>query len=121
MPASVSPSPESGRRRRLPSSAFDPIFTKATVVPGRFLLLRIVRSPDGLTRWGFAVSRRAFRSAVDRNRIRRRLRAAGRDLEPGTPMHIVVVVRANALHTPFRHLSTDLRRLLRAGESRLNA
>ncbi|MFQ5381867.1 MAG: ribonuclease P protein component [Dehalococcoidia bacterium] len=120
MAASDSASPDRARLRPLSRSQFDPLFRRATVVPGRFLLLRVARSSDGTTRWGFAVSRRSFGSAVDRNRIRRRLRAAASHLQPSRPLHLAVVARKNALRTSYRALEEDLERLFALAERLIN-
>ena len=57
---------------------FDSVYEKGTVVRGPFFVLRIRENDLGHVRWGFAVGKRLRRRAVDRNRIRRRLREAAR-------------------------------------------
>ncbi len=61
-------------------------------------------------RFGFTVTRRTARSAVDRNRIRRRLKAAARLAAPvAAPGHdFVLIGRRAALSVPFGNLVTDL-------------
>lgn len=66
---------------------------------------------DGL-RIGFTITKRVGH-ATERNRIRRRLRAAvaqaAGDL-PARPADVVLVARRPALHAPFQTLIDDLRR-----------
>ena len=68
--------------------------------------------PAESRRVGFAVSRQ-LRGAVKRNRARRRLRAAYREVRASMAgdVELVVVARANAATRPFRELVEDMRGL----------
>ncbi|MDX2158884.1 MAG: ribonuclease P protein component [Hyphomicrobiaceae bacterium] len=69
----------------------------------------------GCPRFGFTITRKVG-GAVIRNRIRRRLKEALRQLEPGAarPDHDYVVVASRAAHDyPFAELSDALRAALR--------
>jgi ribonuclease P protein component len=73
--------------------------------------------PHGL-RLGFTITKRVGH-ATERNRIRRRLRAAlglvASDLSgdvAGLPADIVLIARRPALHAPFAALAEDLRRAI---------
>jgi ribonuclease P protein component len=68
---------------------------------------------DGPARIGFTVSRKVG-NAVERNRVRRRLREIVR-LSPGLPAghDYVLVGRRAALSVPFERISDDFRRALR--------
>jgi ribonuclease P protein component len=72
------------------------------------------RRADG-RRVGFAVSRQ-LRGAVKRNRARRRIRAAYREIraQMAPNVEVVVVARANAATRPFPELVEDMRRLAEA-------
>jgi ribonuclease P protein component len=76
----------------------------------------VVVRPNGLPvrRIGVTVGRR-FGSAVRRNRLRRRLREAARELEAELPMgiDIVCVPRSGALRAPFADIVGSLRTALR--------
>ena len=69
------------------------------------------RRADG-RRVGFAVSRQ-LRGAVKRNRARRRIQAAYREIrtQMAPNVEVVVVARANAATRPFPELVEDMRRL----------
>ncbi|MBZ8133822.1 ribonuclease P protein component [Afifella sp. IM 167] len=72
------------------------------------------------SRVGFTVSKRTARSAVVRNRIRRRLKEAFRQAEhaaAGAPTDHVVVARPDALRADFQGLVSDLARGLGRGEA----
>lgn len=64
---------------------------------------------------GFAVSRQ-LKSAVERNRVRRRLREAFRAARAAGPgrADLVVIGRPAALHEPFDALVTHMRQALAA-------
>jgi len=72
------------------------------------------RRADG-RRVGFAVSRQ-LRGAVKRNRARRRIQAAYREIrtQMAPNVEVVVVARANAATRPFPELVEDMRRLAEA-------
>ncbi|SFJ31302.1 ribonuclease P protein component [Methylobacterium brachiatum] len=79
--------------------------------------LRDPQAADGL-RLGFTITKRVGH-AVERNRIRRRLRAAVSLVAPdlpgevaGLPADIVLIARRPALTAPFETLAEDLRRAI---------
>jgi ribonuclease P protein component len=86
---------------------------KAPVVA--FVLQARKRRENGPARVGFTVSKRAG-NAVERNRIRRRLREIVRLAPPARmqPGHDYVLVgRRAALATPFERMAEDFERALR--------
>ena len=89
-----------------------------------FLVQARDRRDGAAPRIGFTVTRKTG-SAVERNRIRRRLRAAARDVLTAAGHHgfdYVLVARRPALAAPYGALVADLeqavRRLHRAGSTR---
>ena len=80
-----------------------------------FLLEMLTRGDDAPPRLGITVTKKAG-NAVERNRIRRRLREAVRvhaadDMAPGTDY--VIVGRREILGTPFAALKDELSRRIR--------
>ena len=76
-----------------------------------FLLETRRRDESGETRFGFTVTKRMAVKAVERNRIRRRLREAVRLLDPAVTLagyDHVLVGRRSALGLDFRRLADDL-------------
>jgi ribonuclease P protein component len=73
------------------------------------------READKPTRVGFAVSRQ-LRSAVQRNRARRRLREAFRVTRTAAPSHaaLVIIGRPAALTAPYETLVGQMRQALGA-------
>jgi ribonuclease P protein component len=62
----------------------------------------------GPARFGFTVTRRTARNAVDRNRIRRRLKAAAQLTAPAAGYDLVLIGRRAALSVPFGDLVAEL-------------
>lgn len=84
--------------------------------PRRAFLLQIRRrDDDGPARFGFTVSKRTATKAVERNRIRRRLKEAVRLLHPAGAERgcdYVLVGRRNGLTESFPRITADLARAL---------
>ena len=86
-----------------------------------FVLEMRGRGDDAPARFGFTVSKRAAKKAVERNRIRRRLKeavrlVAGRCAEPGRDY--VLVGRRSALTVPFAAIEADLAGALQRADPR---
>jgi ribonuclease P protein component len=105
------------RRRRLRRGReFDTAFADGSVTGGPLVAVRCRRNEAGVTRWGFAVGKRLAKNAVDRNRLRRRLREAARALDVAEGYDMVVVARAGSLEASFAVLRQALEgRLRRVG------
>ena len=91
-----------------------------------FVLETVRRGDDGPARFGFTVSKRAAKKAVERNRIRRRLKEAARLVAPerAVPGHDYVLVgKPAALTQSFAAIGAELAAALeesaeRAGQTR---
>jgi ribonuclease P protein component len=103
------------RRQRLTTSAeFQALFQKGRRID-RPALIVLWRQADAPTRVGFAVSRQ-LRNAVQRNRARRRLRAAFRAAREAAPARaaLVIIGRPASLTAPFEALLGQMRQALGA-------
>jgi len=67
------------------------------------------RDETAPARFGFTVTRRTARNAVDRNRIRRRLKEAARLTAPAAGHDFVLIGRREALSVRFSDLVNDLK------------
>lgn len=75
-------------------------------------MLRALKRVDaGQCRWTVSASRRVG-SAVDRNRAKRRLRAALRQRSPPAGTDVVVIARPTAVTCPFAELLRDVEALI---------
>ncbi len=76
------------------------------------LILQTAANEEGLKRIGYTVSKRVDKSAVKRNRIKRRLRAVAADVLPGGAKEgqdYILVGRPQTATRPYETLCNDLR------------
>jgi ribonuclease P protein component len=96
------------------SAEFQALFQRGKRIdrPALIVLWREASEP---TRVGFAVSRQ-LRHAVERNRVRRRLREAFRAAREAAPARaaLVIIGRPAVLREPFVSLAAQLRQALSA-------
>lgn len=88
---------------------------KGRSVYGSFLVMRVRTVPAGEgPKVAFITSTKVFKKAVDRNRIKRRLRALmqGLLLEIPKNIHLLFIVRQEALPASHANLTAELKRLL---------
>ena len=80
------------------------------------LIVQTAPNEDGLKRIGFTVSKKVDKSAVKRNRIKRRLRAVASDVLPTgakDAQDYILVGRPQTATRPYETLCEDLRWCLR--------
>jgi len=91
------------------------VFDEGASLRGSRFLLRWVRNEFGTVRWGFAVGKKLAPTAVERNALRRRLRAAVDmgvpGLDPG--VDVVVVAGRGALGASVQEMHEEILRLVR--------
>lgn len=93
---------------------FTKLSTQGRSVFGPFLTMRIRTIAESASKIAFITSTKAFKLAVDRNRIKRRLRAILRELLPEIPaqLHLLFIVKPDAQKTTHLELTAEVRRLL---------
>ena len=81
----------------------------------RLLVVRFVPNARDHDRFGISTSRR-LGGAVERNRVRRRIRAILRDASrpDGAGLDVLIVARPGSVEAPFEELRATLERLLGA-------
>ncbi len=95
---------------------FEQVFGSGKFVRGRVLALRYVERAEGTARVGYAVGKRLDSRAVVRNRARRRLREAIRQVALRDGYDIVVLARRAVLTEDFEAVRRDVSAVLeRAG------
>ncbi|HYX20159.1 MAG TPA: ribonuclease P protein component [Thermoanaerobaculia bacterium] len=101
---------------------FEECYASGVRVSGRHVQVFLLLAAGGSRpRLGISVPRRVG-SAVERNRVRRRLREIfrrGRGLFGGAPLSIVVNARPSASRASFQELSEDFADAARRASSRL--
>lgn len=95
---------------------FEQVFASGKFARGRVLALRYVERAEGAPRVGYAVGKRLDSRAVVRNRARRRLREAIRQVALRDGYDIVVLARRAVLTEDFEAVRRDVLAVLeRAG------
>lgn len=98
--------------RLLTSAQFGRVFAGAERVADRYFTVLGTSNACGEARLGLAISRRAARRAVDRNRIKRVVRESFRHHRPGLPaLDIVVMARPSAATAASEELDRALDKL----------
>lgn len=93
---------------------FARLATQGRSVFGPFVTMRVRKSAEVGPRIAFITSTKVFKLSVDRNRVKRRLRAILRALLPEVPqnVHVLFVVKPEALNAPHLDLVAEIRRVL---------
>lgn len=97
---------------------FDTAYREGAVIRSPFFILRHRENGLWHPRWGFAVGKRLARRAVERNRVRRRLREAARAIEYPGSRDVVLTARGPALEASVGELEAALRKSLKRVERR---
>ena len=90
--------------------------SKGTKWVSHGLILQVLPNDTGQTRFGITVTKKTEKSAVKRNRIKRRLRAVAADVLPfdAAPSHDYVLIGRNLTAIrPYTELVSDLKWCLR--------
>jgi len=90
---------------------FSSVYRRGQQYRGRLLVLRVLKTDQPLSRFGFSVGR-AVGNAVTRNRIKRRLREAVRSLPVAASWDVVLNVRRGAAEASYAQLRTEVCELM---------
>jgi len=93
---------------------FGLLSTQGRSVFGPFATMRVRRVTEEEPKIAFITSTKIWKKAVDRNRIKRRLRATVRSLLPEVPknVHVLFIVKPEASKAEHTELVEEIRRLL---------
>lgn len=101
-------------RRLTRAKDFARLGTQGRSVFGPFLTMRVRNVEEKGPKVAFITSTKVFKRAVDRNRVKRRLRALVRDVFSEVPanVHILFIVKPEALKATKDLLLGEIRRLI---------
>jgi ribonuclease P protein component len=91
---------------------FAAVYGRGRAAHGDLVSVRVLRTDQEHSRFGFAVSKRVGKAVV-RNRVKRRLRAAVAALAPPAGWDVVISARAPAADAPYDDLVHALAAVLR--------
>jgi len=92
---------------------FDQVYQEGTVIGGPLFVVRVRPNGVGHARWGFAVGKKLSKSSVVRNRVKRRLKEAARQLGLDEPVDVIVTARPPVLDARFGRIRDGLAAALR--------
>lgn len=102
----------SGLGRLRKGREFDRVYSEGTVIGGPLFVVRFLEGEGAEARWGFAVGKKLAPKATVRNRVRRQLRAAAREVQGERKGDFVVTARPKVLEAPFAEIRKQLARSL---------
>lgn len=102
---------------------FDEIFRKGKNIVGNFLTLRTKKGKTGDLKVGFVVSRKLFKKAVKRNRLRRLVQEATRKRinQIRQNYHLVFSVKKEADDKSFQEFESEVELLLEKAKLKKDA
>ena len=102
-----------GRSVLTGAGAFEAVFRHGRRREGDYVQLVSMPAGQDRGRTGFVIGRKALPLAVDRNRVRRMLRALLREAQPAIDGHdLIVRLKRGAQRAEFRLIVADAARLL---------
>lgn len=104
----------SKQHRLTQAKDFARLGTQGRSVFGPFVTMRVRSVAQKVPNIAFITSTKVFKLAVDRNRVKRRLRSILRELLPEVPanVHLLFIVKPEALKASHPDLIAEIRRLL---------
>jgi len=92
---------------------FEYIFKNGKTIKGKYFFIRIVPSSQDYCRIGFIVSKKVAKSAVLRNKIKRRLRAAAREFRNILGSYdIIFIAYPNIKTASYQEIKKDLESII---------
>lgn len=94
---------------------FNKVYDKGKYLPGRLLAIKVLKVNGEATRFGIVASKKVG-GAVERNRVRRKVREIVRTVKVEQGWDIVLIIHHRAVCAVYEELSNEIRLLLkRAG------
>jgi ribonuclease P protein component len=97
---------------------FDRITKRGKAFSGNFFVMKVLKNNTKETRFGFVVSRKTLKKAVERNKIKRRLRSILKNKIPETKKgyDVVFFAKKGIEKTEFKKLKETVEEFLKKAE-----
>jgi ribonuclease P protein component len=105
----------SSKNRLKKKKDFEAVFKKGETIRGGMFFLKILNTLNKDSRIGFVVSKKISKKAVERNKIKRRLREALRHTIPllGNSFDIICVALPNIRTNTFKEIGKEIEEALK--------
>ncbi|MDD3386669.1 MAG: ribonuclease P protein component [Candidatus Pacebacteria bacterium] len=94
---------------------FETVFKNGKTVRSKNIISKYFKSEDNKTKIGFIVSKKVSKKAVERNKIKRRLRASVREnkemIKDG--MNIIIIALPSIKEVPYSEINNDIKSILK--------
>ena len=94
---------------------FETVFKNGKTLRGKNIIARYFKSEDGKTKIGFIVSKKVSKKAVERNKVKRRLRESLREnkekIDKG--VSIIIIALASSKEVPYSEINNDIKSVLK--------
>lgn len=87
------------------------VYNRGRYLPGRLLAIKVLNKNGEDTRFGIAVGKKVG-GAVQRNRVKRRVREIAREVDVEQGWDIVVMARRSSAEATYSQISNEIRSLL---------
>lgn len=92
---------------------FDNVFEKGESIKGGSIYLKFLKTKEPFTRIGFIVSKKVSPKAVERNKIKRRLRCSVRNILLGKGVDIIVIASPKIKNNTFEEIKEDIEKTIK--------
>lgn len=92
---------------------FDNVFKKGKSKAGKLVFLKILKNNLEANRFGIIVSTKISKKAVNRNKIKRRIREIIRQADIETGFDIVVVAKPEIINKNYQEIKEEIEELLK--------
>ncbi len=91
---------------------FEAIFERGKTIKGKNIIVKYLENRTGETKVGIIVSKKVSKKAVERNKIKRRLREAIRRTDLKRGLSIIIIALPTIKDVPYVEIEKDVKKTL---------
>ena len=92
---------------------FEAIFENGRTIKGKNIIVKYLGNGLEYTKVGFIVSKKVFKKAVERNRIKRQLREAVKSTDLKRGLSIIIIALPTIKDVPYVEIESDIKKTLK--------